>query len=302
MPETPQPTVCVVGAGAVGRALTAFMHRAGCNIHLVTHTPEQAAAINKDVILLSVEGSDSFTSVPTASPDHRAVGSADIVLVCVKCYDTASTCDAIAPHISSQQVILLHNGIGASAEARLGLPKADLWEGVASFGVYPVDNTRVIQYGPASITVSPCPGSTRTDTPAVAIPGLEIIERADTDSVVWSKLCLNCGINPVTALHSITNGKLPTHPDAWATAIAAAREAESVAQAAGIALLFEDVESALRDICATTSGNRSSMALDVMHHRPTEIDYINGYIVECGAKAGIETPVNSKLAAKIKRL
>ena len=46
----------------------------------------------------------------------------------------------------------------------------------------------------------------------------------------------------------------------------------------------------------------SSMASDIAQHRRTEIDFINGYIVEMGHRMGIKTPANQYLTSQVKEI
>ncbi len=77
-------------------------------------------------------------------------------------------------------------------------------------------------------------------------------------------------------------------------AVAAAAEAQAVAQAAGLNL-SGDPEARLRQVCAATAANRSSMLQDILAGRPTEIEALNAQVAARGRALGLPTPVNDLL-------
>jgi 2-dehydropantoate 2-reductase len=79
-----------------------------------------------------------------------------------------------------------------------------------------------------------------------------------------------------------------------------AEEAAQVALARQISLPYDDVISAVESVCRATSANVSSMLQDVLRHRRTEIDAINGAIVSEAKKAKIEAPINETLTYLVK--
>jgi 2-dehydropantoate 2-reductase len=124
---------------------------------------------------------------------------------------------------------------------------------------------------------------------------------ADVEAVLWEKLLINVGINPLTALLRVPNGALPELPEAWALAVAAAVEALAVAQAAGVPLAV-DPEERLRQVCLATAANHSSMLQDILAGRPTEIEALNGQVAARGRALGVPTPVNDLLTGLLRAL
>jgi 2-dehydropantoate 2-reductase len=94
---------------------------------------------------------------------------------------------------------------------------------------------------------------------------------------------------------------LPELPGAWELAVAAAREARAVAQAAGVAV-SGDPEELVRRVCIATAANRSSMLQDVLAGRPTEIEALNAQVASRGAALGVPTPVNRVLTQLLRAL
>ncbi|WP_432452054.1 ketopantoate reductase family protein [Agarivorans sp. QJM3NY_29] len=95
---------------------------------------------------------------------------------------------------------------------------------------------------------------------------------------LWLKLAVNCCINPLTAIHNCTNGELlQTRYRQQIDALS--QELSQVAQAGGINLSSQTLTDTVLMVASNTAHNYSSMQQDIRHHRPSEIDYINGYVV-----------------------
>ena len=115
--------------------------------------------------------------------------------------------------------------------------------------------------------------------------GLECQPREDIEAVLWEKLVINAGINPLTALLRVLNGALLQLPEAWEVAVAAAQEVQAVARATGLSL-SGDPASRLRQVCTDTAANRSSMLQDILAGRPTEIEALNAQVSSRGRALG----------------
>jgi 2-dehydropantoate 2-reductase len=125
--------------------------------------------------------------------------------------------------------------------------------------------------------------------------GIDASATTDADELLWSKLIINCAINPVTAAYRITNGELLNHNEAYRTACAIARECAQVARAANIKLSYSDPIEAFTSVCRKTSGNRSSMLRDILNGNRTEIDSINGSVIKRAEQLGLPTPENRRI-------
>jgi 2-dehydropantoate 2-reductase len=119
---------------------------------------------------------------------------------------------------------------------------------------------------------------------------VEIVD--DAQSVIWGKLVVNAGINPLTALLRVPNGRLLEIPAAHDLMKALARETAKVAEAEHIRLPFADPVAAVEEVARRTAPNHSSMLQDILRGAPTEIDAICGAVVEKGRKHNLETPAN----------
>jgi len=123
----------------------------------------------------------------------------------------------------------------------------------------------------------------------------------EIDAALWMKLAVNSVINPLTALHRCRNGELVTRADLAARVAPLCEEVARICAAGGFAGVAAALPETVAAVIAGTSGNRSSMLQDVEAGRPTEIDYINGYLLQVAEGHGIEAPCNRELVEEIQR-
>jgi 2-dehydropantoate 2-reductase len=123
----------------------------------------------------------------------------------------------------------------------------------------------------------------------------------NADSLIWGKLAVNAGINPLTALLQVPNGFLLENDDARWLMSRAAAEVSAVAQALEIPLPYADAAKRAAQVAQATAANYSSMAQDTARGVPTEIEAICGAVVQYGRRFGLPTPVNLTLQELIQR-
>jgi 2-dehydropantoate 2-reductase len=119
---------------------------------------------------------------------------------------------------------------------------------------------------------------------------------------IWGKLIVNAGINALTAITRLNNGRLIEYPGTHQILKNAVIEAVHVAREKGIRIIYDDPVKKVEDTCRLTSGNVSSMLQDILGKRRTEIDYINGAIVSEGEKLGIRATTNELLTNLVKTI
>jgi 2-dehydropantoate 2-reductase len=299
--------IAVIGPGAVGCLLAFFLAEAGEDVHLVDYRPERAAFLQEQGIRLQIPGGKSRTvPVPCRLPGEA--GPADLAVMAVKAHQTA----AAAP---SLPLLLAPGGLGLSLQNGLGnleamarvLGPERLLAGITYLGVTLLTAGQIIYAGKGEVLVGAPPGSlvTAAATEEVAAlfrrAGFTCRPVPDIENLLWDKLMINAGINPLTALLRVPNGALPDLPEAWSLAVAAAAEVQAVAQARGLAVSGDPAER-LRRVCTATARNRSSMLQDILAGRPTEIASLNAQVTERGTASGVETPVNDLLTRLVRAL
>jgi len=301
--------VLVFGAGSLGSLLGGLLARAH-DVTLVGRDPH-VSTVRASGLRITGEVSATVHPAAVTGLERDAAGSGptnapDLAVVTVKSFDTAGAAWALA-RVDPAVVLSLQNGMGNETTLAGGLD-APVLAGTTTFGARLREPGIVACTGVGSVTLGPHGG-----TPlAIADDAtLEAAERAgaafrtadiETEVVadprphLWEKLAVNAGINPVTALAGVENGALVDGPAAGVAARAAVETAR-VARDHGVDLPDRRAREAVRTVADTTAMNRSSMLVDVAAGRPTEIDAINGYVVD---HADREVPVNEALVGLIR--
>lgn len=299
--------IAVIGPGAVGCLLAVSFLEAGEDVHLVDYRPERVALLREQGIRLKTPGGVSrLIPVPCWLPAE--VGLCGLTIMAVKAHQTAAAAQSLPLLLAPRGLALsLQNGLGNVEEmARVAGPEP-LLAGVTFLGVTRQDEGQILYAGQGEMVIGAPPGS-RVPPPeieaVVAIfqgGGFKCRSAADIQPLLWDKLMINAGINPLTALLRVPNGALLDLPEAWSQAVAAAAEVQAVARAQGLAVTG-DPEERLRRVCRATAKNRSSMLQDVLAGRPTEIESLNAQVAVRGQALNVPTPVNDLLTRLIRAL
>jgi 2-dehydropantoate 2-reductase len=296
--------LAVLGPGGLGCLLAALFRETGADVSLVDYRPERVARLRLGGIQVhTLEGGHRVVKVPIGLAPE--VGPCDVTIVAVKAYQTETAARALPGLMSRGGLALtLQNGLGnLESIARMVGPER-LLAGVGLLGVTAQDEGRIIYAGRGVIYIGVPTESQVSGAEVAAVvdlfrgAGLECQPREDIETVLWEKLVINVGINPLTALLRVPNGVLLQLPEAWEVAVAAAQEAQAVAQAAGLSL-SGDPAARLRQVCANTAANHSSMLQDILAGRPTEIEALNAQVTTRGRALGLPTPVNDLLTRLI---
>jgi 2-dehydropantoate 2-reductase len=125
--------------------------------------------------------------------------------------------------------------------------------------------------------------------------GFETEANEGVQNLIWTKVVINAGINPLTAILDVLNGRLLELKPAREVMAQAVAEAVAVGKALGVRFLHQDMLAAVQQVARRTGANVSSMRQDVLSKRRTEVAYINGAVVRHGEQVGLPTPVNRTL-------
>jgi 2-dehydropantoate 2-reductase len=119
--------------------------------------------------------------------------------------------------------------------------------------------------------------------------GFEVETTDSPGQMIWEKVGINAGINPLTAILGVPNGRLLQLPEARQIMRDLVVEAVKVAATEGYRFGYSMVEKA-EEVCKQTSENISSMLQDVRAGRPTEIEALSGEILRRAQLANLPTP------------
>ena len=296
--------ILVVGAGSVGGFFGAHLAKNNPNVSFLLRPKTLAAVKQNGLTIRSASG--TFTVHPPAASDPRELPKPDLIILSVKAYDLDEVMAQLAPVLTDQTVILtLQNGVDTEDRliARL---KRDCVVGGVAFIYSKIAAPGVIDhYKKGAVAIGELMGHKSPRLLAIA----EIFKQAGipcqlTDDVrksKWEKMCWNCVFNPLTVIVDDKVAKTLEHPEMLRVIHQIVEEVAAVAASVKVPLSPDMAEKVvrwtqeIRDI-------HTSMYDDWKAGRPTEIDYLNGYIVRLGRELGVPTPVNEALTAMIKTI
>ena len=330
----------IIGAGAVGAYVGAYMSQAGEDVTLVDFWPEHVQAMRTQGLRIS-----HLRDVPEFTVPVRALhvtdvqqlskeAPIDIAFVCTKAYDTAWATMLVRPYLAPAGVVVsLQNCINEETIA-----------GIVGWG-------RTLGAIASSITVELCePGHVRRaggkrgaghtvfragELHGRTTPRVEEICRllslADSAKVTdnlwgerWSKLVINVMGNGMSACTGLISRDILLDDRLRHFTMRLGSEAIRVGQALGYRL--EEIHHLDPDLIARAGegdpasraeydahrlaeankpgggAHRPSMGQDMVKGRRTEIEFLNGFVVDRGRTADVPTPANAALTDIVKRV
>ena len=294
-----------------------LLHAAGHRVTLLGRKPHLDAIRARALRISGIFGDHTIRGIDVAHDAARLGGPFDLIFCCVKSYDTAAAAVTIAAHLASQGVVVsMQNGLGnletlghvVGAERVLGarvIFGAELRESGAAHVTVIAEPVAI---GPARGLAgshwATLEARARTISRMLAEAKLPTMHCDDVMPIIWSKVLYNVALNPLGALLGLHYGALADDPDLRIIMNDAIDEAFEVARRQGVALPFRDPaayrELFYRQLIPTTYDHRPSMLADLRKRARTEIDALNGRVVELGARHHVPTPTNQLLVRLVK--
>lgn len=291
--------VLVYGTGAVGGYFGARFVRAGDDVTFVARGATLAALRERGLVVELPD--ERWRIAPVSAVETPAAAPRpDLVLVCVKSYDTAAAAAALRGVVAPETICLsLQNGIENEDVLARGLGIPPLMVAFTRIGVAMPEPGRVVYSGRGEIVFGEPDGacSARAESLAAALAraGIPHQLRRDVLVGVWEKLAWNAGFNAVTTLTGTTVAQVLAHTGTRELVIAAMEEVDAVATAAGIPVRRRRTAAVLADSLSGLPDFQTSMLQDLRRGRRLEHDGITGAVVRAAARTGVPAPVNRVL-------
>jgi len=288
------------GGGAMGGLFGGYLARAGEDVVLVDVAPDAVAAINAEGLAIEEkDGTVAQIRVP-ASTDPAAVGTVDLIVTFVKCYHTEAAVRAAGPMTGPHTAFLsLQNGWGNGDRIASVAGTDRVMVGLTYHSATLLAPGRVKHPGSGITYIGELDGrGSKRLSKAVAALRAASFDVNISDRIldeIWKKLSLNVCTLPTAALLRFFANELVAHDGTVALMQGLLDEVVAVAEAQGIRLDREERWSAITGLLKQAVGAKASMLQDVEAKRKTEIEVINGAIVDAGRKTGIATPLNDSM-------
>jgi 2-dehydropantoate 2-reductase len=297
--------VCIIGCGAVGSLFAAHLARAGeAEVWAYDVWQEHVDAIRTQGLRLS--GAANFSVRLNATSVPQELPPCDYGIVATKAIHTRTAIAQVA-HLfdKNSAVCSVQNGAG-NEEIIAGFVKSVI-RGTTFPAGRPIGPGHVAYDIQGDTWIGPFEPS---HTPMAKVEelaglltrsGMHTIALDDARGAQWTKLIFNASTNAVGALTLLDHGTATRFGPTGQLFEDLIREGEAVATRLGI-ILHGDPRELVQKGANAPGRHRASMLQDVLAKRQTEVDFMNGAIVEWGRKLGVPTPLNLTLWSLIKGL
>lgn len=295
----------VIGVGAVGGYFGAKLARAGHDVTFIGTERTVKAIREKGLLIKSYQG-DFAIKEPKVAHDFKAVQNADIILFCVKSYNTAEVAKALKKRISEKSVIIsLQNGV-ENEDVLAEVFGAQRVIGSVVFITSSLVEPGVIKHTSfGKILLGELNGeiSDRVRNIEKLFLNSDIPSGVTSElkKELWKKLMLNVAYNGFTSLVGKPLEKFYDFPEAGECFKGLLKEVQTVAGKEGISITDEEVEKSYK--FSETKGFttfKSSTLLDVEAGKPLEVDTMQGAVLKYAKKHNVDVPMNKLLYALLK--
>lgn len=287
--------IFILGAGAIGSSYGALLSKKN-DVTLVGNKAH-LNAINSRGLALSGDVRERF--LIKAEVKIEEIPTKSLILLTTKAHHSARAIKEVKNMLKEDTVILiLQNGLG-NKEVVKGIvgDEVEVTRGVPKIAAEFLKPGEVTFWNGETFLEK-----TRTGKAIAALfdeCGLKSRVSKEMDKEIWNKLILNCVVNPLTAILQVKNNEILVE-SLKQLRDRIVEECVEVAKCEGIDFQPNISESIHK--CISRYENYSSMCQDIMKGKDTEVDFINGKIVELGKRHRIPTPINDALTSLIKFL
>ena len=287
--------IFVLGSGAVGSTYGALLSKRE-DVTLIGRKAH-VDAINSNGLFLYGEFEGKYNV--KADTEIREIPSNSLVVLSTKVTGSEKAIEGIRHLVKKDTIMLLvQNGLGIEKIVKRILPDHEVIRAVATLGAEFLEPGKISNVVLIKIDLEKSRSSEKIAT-LLKDCGL-VAEISDNINMqVWTKLAINSVLNPLTAIFQVRGNEIITDT-LKPVRHGIVDECLGVAEAEGI-----EIESTIKEMIdegVSNFFNYSSMCQDMAKKKKTEIDFLNGKVVELGKKHNIPTPFNESMVAFIKFL
>jgi len=298
----------ILGAGAMGSVVGGALARAGQDVVFVDVSKETVESINSRGLIIQDKSGQRQTIDAAVTDQPGTVGPVDLIIVFVKCYHTEVAIRNAASMVTPDTTVLsLQNGWGNGAKIGKIVGPEKLLLGVSYHSATVLAPGHVLHAGQGPTFIGELDGKLSDRLACVAesfnAAGITVAPTSSILKEIWSKLALNAATLPTSASICLTAERLLSTVEMEQLMKELLKEVVAIAQAQQIPLDFDERWKAITDLLQKLAPDtKGSMLQDVEKKRRTEIDVINGAIVEAGHRLNIPTPYNNAMFWLMKAL
>ena len=293
--------IAIMGSGGLGGYFGARLADGGADVHFVARGTHLQAMRSHG---LRVEGPTAI-HIPqvNATNDPRDIGVADVVMLCVKLWDTDAALEQIRPLVGpATTIISFQNGVLKDQSIRAAYDQAHIMGGVG-YVAATIEQPGVIrQTGTMQrLIFGELDGSRSArgeSLLAACLAGGINAELSDhIRREIWQKYVFLAGLSGTTTTIRRPIGPIREHPETRAFLLDIMREVVAVGRAHGVDLAEDYADVRLRLADDLPYEMTSSMHHDLERGNRLEVRWLAGGVAEMGRDKGVPTPLNRAIAA-----
>ncbi len=290
----------IIGLGPIGQTLAVHFKLAGCEVAVTDLDRDKLNLVRKEGIeIVSKIEKKTFFKYVYYSVEEMLEHDFDILVSAVKDYHVDKIVKKIEGNLKKEVFLLsAQNGIDIGKKYQGHFPESSILRMVINFaGNLQAPNVTAINFFNPPNYIGSMDDSQEALAKwiATALSSVQLatepVNAFTINDKIWEKTILNAALSPLCAISKLTMKEAMTNKDTLEVIEQIIYEAVQVANAEQIKLPDNFIKLAIRYL--NNAGNHMpSLAVDLINKRETEIDYMNGKIVDYGRKHYIKTPIN----------
>ena len=292
--------IAVMGSGGLGGYFGARLAQGGAKVHFIARG-KHLDAMRRDGLRIDGPQPIHVASVD-ATDDPRAVGVVDLVMLCVKLWDTQQAIEQIRPMVGpGTAVVSFQNGVLKDQYLREAFDARQIMGGVGYVATTIAAPGVIRQTGPMQHLLFGEFDGTRSARAeaflaACLAGGIKAELSGDIGREIWQKFVFLVGLSGTTTTMRKHIGPIRSNPQTRAFLLDVMREVVAVGRAHGVALPEDYAQVRLQLADEVSPEMTSSMHHDLEHGNRLEVRWLSGGVVELGKAKGIDTPLNRAIA------
>lgn len=293
----------ILGGGAVGCIFGGLLSNSGHNVQIINRSLRTVDSIKTNGLHLDLNGK-KINCFPKAGQPGDAM-TARVVMVFTKTYQTKDALLGILPKMNSKTTYFsLQNGLGNGKVLSDITHSNSIFHGVTMLPATLLKAGHVKSKGVNTTWF----GSYKSAEHNIANSILHDLIKCDFDVRlvenpnvhIWQKACFNIALNAISALINGSPGLVGDFPGVKSIVYELAAEAIEVATQDGIKIETKTVYEMIDFVCTNHRYHKPSMLQDIQLERATEIESLNGFIVQRAKQLNIKAPTNQMITELIK--
>jgi 2-dehydropantoate 2-reductase len=292
--------IAVMGSGGLGGYFGARLVQGGADVHFVARG-RHLEAMRSDG--LRIDGPEPLhVRSLQATDDPAQIGEVDLVMLCVKLWDTEQAIAQIRPLVGPRTaVVSFQNGVLKDQSLRAAFDERQIMGGVG-YVATTIEAPGVIkQTGPMQrLLFGEFDGSRSPRAEAFLAAclagGIKAELASDIVREIWQKYVFLVGLSGTTTTIRKPIGPIRMHPQTRALLLDVMHEVVAVGRAHGVNLPEDYAQVRLQLADEVSPDMTSSMHHDLERGNRLEVRWLAGGVVELGRARGVATPLNRAIA------